>query len=118
MGSRADMSANRWTPGPWKSQGWVPTWAYIPVKDARHNVVAAMYPDTAHEYTRDDVEANARLIAAAPTLAALVQTLLDNDPNDMAADGVTVLDVWRKEACAALSLARDHPTPERRDENV
>lgn len=31
-------------------------------------------------------------------LVDLVETLLDNDPNDYAADGVTVLDVWRKDA--------------------
>jgi hypothetical protein len=31
-------------------------------------------------------------------LRRLVHALLENDPNDMAADGVTVLDVWRKEA--------------------
>ena len=35
-------------------------------------------------------------------LARLVQCLIDNDPDDDAADGVTVLDVWRKEARAAL----------------
>lgn len=36
-------------------------------------------------------------------LAGLVQVLLDNDPDDDAADGVSVLDVWRKEARAALN---------------
>lgn len=36
-------------------------------------------------------------------LEALVQTLIDNDPDDMAADGVTVLDVWRKDARKALA---------------
>jgi hypothetical protein len=35
-------------------------------------------------------------------LQALIQCLLDNDPNDLAADGITVLDVWRKEARRAL----------------
>lgn len=35
-------------------------------------------------------------------LEYLVQCLIDEDPNDMAADGVTVLDVWRKEARYAL----------------
>ena len=35
-------------------------------------------------------------------LRELVACLLDNDPNDMAADGVTVLDVWRKDAARAL----------------
>jgi hypothetical protein len=31
-------------------------------------------------------------------LRRLVRVLLENDPDDMAADAVTVLDVWRKEA--------------------
>jgi hypothetical protein len=35
-------------------------------------------------------------------LRRLVKVLLDNDPNDMAADAVTVLMVWREEARAAL----------------
>lgn len=36
-------------------------------------------------------------------LRALVQCLLDNDPDDYAADGVTVLQVWRKQAREALN---------------
>lgn len=35
----------------------------------------------------------------------LVACLLDNDPNDMAADAVTVLDVWRKDAARVLGRA-------------
>ena len=62
------MDKNKHTSGPWHTQGWVPTWAYIPVKDARHNLVCSLYPDTAHNYTREEVEANACLIAAAPQL--------------------------------------------------
>jgi hypothetical protein len=42
-------------------------------------------------------------------LRRLVQCLVDNDPNDDAADGTTVLMVWRKEARAALE-----PTPGRK----
>jgi hypothetical protein len=60
------------TPGPWRSQGWVPTWAYIPVKNARHDLVCSVYPDTSHGYTRDEAEADARLIAAAPDLLAAI----------------------------------------------
>ncbi len=41
---------------------------------------------------------NARLRPESRKLRRLVRTLLENDPDDMAADGVTVLDVWRKEA--------------------
>ena len=37
-------------------------------------------------------------------LRNLVQTLIDNDPDELAADGgVTVLDVWRKEARRLLA---------------
>jgi hypothetical protein len=37
-------------------------------------------------------------------LQALVRTMLEEDPNELCADGgVTVLDVWRKEAKRALA---------------
>lgn len=35
-------------------------------------------------------------------LRALVQAMINNNPDDMVADGVTVLDAWRKAARAAL----------------
>ena len=47
------------------------------------------------------------LQARVAKLGRLVQILLDEDPNDMAADAVTVLDVWRKEARAALEGKKD-----------
>jgi hypothetical protein len=65
-GPRTALTAH--TPGPWRTQGWVPTWAYIPVKDASHNLVASLYPYELRNYTREQVEANARLIAAAPDM--------------------------------------------------
>jgi hypothetical protein len=37
-------------------------------------------------------------------LRVLVHALIDSDPNDDAADGVTVLEVWRKEARQALGV--------------
>jgi hypothetical protein len=56
------------TSAPWGTQGWVPTWAYIPVHDAKHNLVCSIYPP---KYgTREEALANARLIAAAPDLLA------------------------------------------------
>jgi hypothetical protein len=42
------------------------------------------------------------------SLRDLVQCLIDNDPEDIAADGgVRVIDVWRKEAEAALRSTGD-----------
>jgi hypothetical protein len=69
------------TPGPWRTQGWVPTWAYIPIKDASHNLVCSMYPNSTLGYDRDAVAANARLIAASPDLLAALKTLLDEAEN-------------------------------------
>ena len=40
-------------------------------------------------------------------LERLVQILIDEDPNDMAADAVTVLDVWRKEAIEVMEGKKD-----------
>ncbi len=90
------MASEKWTSGPWVSQGWVPTWAYIPVRDAHHNVIASMYPDAAHNYTRDEVEANAHLIAAAPDLYAALQLLLDD---------VADYPAWER-PCRAVDVAR------------
>ena len=47
------------------------------------------------------------LQARVAELKRLVQCLIDVDPEDMAADGVTVLDVWREEARAALEGKKD-----------
>jgi hypothetical protein len=44
---------------------------------------------------RDRIEIN--------MLRKLVRTLIENDPNDDAADSVTVLEVWRQEARQVLS---------------
>lgn len=38
-------------------------------------------------------------------LRATIRCLIDNDPDDMAADGVTVLDVWRHGARRQLGIA-------------
>lgn len=37
-------------------------------------------------------------------LRDLVRCLVENDPNDYAADAVTVLDVWRRDARKALGM--------------
>lgn len=87
------------TLGPWRTQGWVPTWAYIQVKDAAHNTVCSLYPDRL--YSRDYVEANARLISAAPDLLAALKAILHwRVPHD---DVLTVTDGSRE----AIARARD-----------
>jgi hypothetical protein len=46
--------------------------------------------------------------ARAKAAETLVRVLLDNDPNELAADGgITVLDVWRKDAARTLKGAPD-----------
>jgi hypothetical protein len=55
----------------------------------------------AHDSVAKD---NERLEAENERLQALIRTMLTEDPSDLAADGgVTVLDVWRKEAGRALA---------------
>lgn len=80
------MSETMPTPGPWRTQGWVSTWAYIPVHDANHNLVASLYPNEGRGYTRADVEANARLVAAARGLldaASAVLAVLDEQAAEL-----------------------------------
>jgi hypothetical protein len=64
------------------------------MKQPEHDLTAATIRSLAAEADKLQAE-NARL-------RRLVQILIEEDPNDMAADAVTVLDVWRKEALAAL----------------
>ena len=68
MPNSKETTTARHTPGPWRTQGWVPTWAYIPIHDARHNLVCSMYPDPGRGYTHDEVLANARLIVGGTAL--------------------------------------------------
>ena len=44
-------------------------------------------------------------------LETLILTLIENEPADTAADGVTVLEVWRKEARELFGLDRPKPQP-------
>lgn len=44
-------------------------------------------------------------------LRKLVENMVENDPADMAADGVTVLDAWRRDARAALGEPRIGEAP-------
>lgn len=63
------------------------------------------YPGQPYEY--DDPKPGAsnevhRLRAENRRLRELIRALLENNPDDDAADGVSVLDVWRKEARRVL----------------
>lgn len=53
------------TPGPWKAEGWKET----VVNDSRGTTIA-LHPGDSREYGLAEVQANARLIAAAPDLLA------------------------------------------------
>lgn len=53
---------------------------------------------------RDLVEENERL-------RTFVKTLMENDPNGDAADGVTVLEAWRREVLEAFPLPPDPQPP-------
>ena len=92
------------TARPWHTQGWVPTWAYIPVHDASHNLVCSLYPDTGRGYTRDEVEANAALIVAsvnlheAGHLSPDVQALV----NAARIEGIREGQELEREACIAI----------------
>lgn len=75
-----------------------------------------MTPETLRQYAEvvpfELPATKATLIAAADEiekLRRLVQCLIDNDLDDMAADGVTVLDVWRADARRALGLPMPSP---------
>ena len=67
------------------------------------------YPGQPYEY--DDPKPStaneiSRLRAENRRLRELIRVLLENNPNDDAADGVSVLDVWRKEARRVLGVER------------
>ncbi len=73
-----------------------------------HSVYAGHTPVAMYDYVLDRAETRADAGEAhAGELARLVQVLLDNDPNDDAADAVTVLDVWRKEARTTLARTKE-----------
>ncbi len=67
----AEIGLQQHTPAPWRTQGWVSTWAYIPVHDAHHNLVCSVYPS--RTCSREEALGNARLITAAPDLLAALQ---------------------------------------------
>ena len=67
----SDSIEKETTSARWSSQGWVPTWTYIPVHNERHQLVCSVYP-TAGSY--DDATRHARLIAAAPELYEALQS--------------------------------------------
>ena len=104
-----------YTKGPWTTQGWVPTWAYIPV-DAMGGRVASCSKPRPDSDAYSEVVANARLIAAAPELLEALEALLSDmavetledaartDPNDT--DGAKSTAAKFRKARAAIAKAR------------
>ena len=76
----SDSIEKETTSARWSSQGWVPTWTYIPVHNERHQLVCSVYP-TAGSY--DDATRHARLIAAAPELYEALEGLLEDFEKQM-----------------------------------
>ncbi len=77
--------------------------------DILDRLQAAMHEESAFHAPRTTkaVEAMREAKTEIARLRALIKTMLDEDPNDLAADGgVTVLDVWRKKALRALRADR------------
>lgn len=62
------------------------------------------------EAVRELEEEMRKVIEENEVLRALVKTLMENDPTDDAVDGLTVLDVWRKEVLEAVPPTMP-PTP-------
>lgn len=64
------------TPGPWTSPGWIPTWAYVPVRSPS-GLICSVYPAGRNVDYLERAEANARLIAAAPDLLEALMAIID-----------------------------------------
>ena len=100
----SDSIEKETTSARWSSQGWVPTWTYIPVHNERHQLVCSVYP-TAGSY--DDATRHARLIAAAPELYEVVVDFMEN-PNFRVAVGgnPNAVDELMARARSALAKVR------------
>lgn len=76
----------------------------MPYADGNPTLGEQLEEDARRQFYTKDLLNDARdLMRENRQLRAMVQTLIDNEPDDMAADGVTVFDVWRKDAKALLA---------------
>lgn len=93
-------------PGPWEVQRWVPTSTlYTATVGA---VAQALTVADVYSLDPQEAMANARVIAQAPTLLALLQEIVGQPtPNSWGYDAAAVAlnDDWRARARAALAAA-------------
>lgn len=79
------------TPGPWKANKWAPGWS---VSAPLHGLTVCMLPE------RDNSDANARLIAAAPDLLAALHIALES------MDAIHVPQEWDTRSVIRAAIAR------------
>lgn len=92
------MNQPKWTPGPWRHAAKASSVVGLPV-------IGPMGAAIANVHARDEMMANAALIAAAPELAAALERLLgdfDEHPNDFTAD-------WHTARAALASAKGEQP---------
>lgn len=102
------MKKAAYTPGPW-------TYDYAPISSGDTAefmittldlaLVAHVWPDAKKDITGGTVEANARLIAAAPVMHAMLCDLLDRVENMTALQ----LDTWLQDARRVVAKAGGKP---------
>ena len=98
----SDSIEKETTSARWTSQGWVPTWAYIPVHNERHQLVCSVYPPAG---SYDDAARNARLIAAAPELYEALSRALAGWGLEKSEPGLNLMEI-EKQMKTALARAR------------
>jgi len=102
------------TPGPWRVSAPPYSEFCVVSDDAHHVLVADCKIDSPLGAPRDQVRANARLLAASPTLRAVcengifyVQRVLDSWDNGDLSRAVNELEAWQESASAAVARCKE-----------